>query len=66
MDNVNITVSKALDATRDFRAMFYLVTPSEAIFEHVKDVPNYTQKVEHYICAYNLLSAASCSPCRTF
>ena len=45
----NVTISKALDVTKDFRAMFYLVAPSEATFEHVKDVPNYTQKVEHYM-----------------
>ena len=41
----NVTISKALDVTRDFRLMFYLVSPSEASYEHVKDVPNYTQKV---------------------
>lgn len=41
----NISINAVLDATLDARLMFYLVSPSEATYEDVKDVPNYTQKV---------------------
>ena len=44
MDNVSI--STVMGASRDLRLMFYLVLPSEATYEHVKDVPNYTEKVD--------------------
>ena len=43
MENIS---SAIWDATRGTRVMFYLVSPSEAMYEHVKDVPNYTEKVE--------------------
>ena len=46
----NISINAVWEATVDARLMFYLVTPSEAIHEHVKDVPNYTEKVCSLLC----------------
>lgn len=45
MDNVSIEA--VLDSTRGARVLFYLVSPNETSFEHVKDVPNYTHQVNH-------------------
>lgn len=41
----NVTIGTVWKATRGARLMFYLVSPSEETYEHVKDVPNYTQQV---------------------
>jgi len=44
MENVSSTV--LWEASRGFRLMFYLVSPSETTYEHVTEVPNYTQEVD--------------------
>ena len=44
MDNVSSIV---WEVSRGPRLMFYLVLPSEATYEHVNEVPNYTQEVDY-------------------
>ena len=51
MDN---TSSMLLEKTLGPRVMFYLVFPSEATYQHVNDVPKYTQLVRTRIYVTNL------------
>lgn len=53
----NVTISTVWQATRGVRLMFYLVSPSEETYEHVKDVPNYTQEAIPCFLAMVVLEA---------